>query len=98
MTMAAKRFHIATPEELTELGSFASEGKLDRLTSIWTTARRKGGTTRWDSAIFAQFSGDRQRKAEIMRMDANGQPVHCATLKYNLAHKWCALHLKPVSE
>ena len=94
--MAAKRFHIATPEQLRELSEFVKEGKLNNIASVWTAAKRRNGATRWDDKIFVGFSGDRHRVAEVVRIDANSELVYCATLRYNLALNWCEKNLREV--
>ena len=94
--MAAKRFHIENPDQLRELAAFVKEGKLGTIASVWTAAKRRNGTTRWDDKIFVGFSRDRHRIAEVMRIGANGELVFCARLHYNLALNWCEQHLHPV--
>ena len=74
------------------------EGKLGTIASVWTAAKRRNGTTRWDDKIFAGFSGDRNRIAEVVRIDANSELVYCATLRYNLALNWCEKNLREVYE
>ena len=64
--------------------------------SVWTAAKRRNGTTRWDDKIFVGFSGDRHRIAEVVRIDANSELVYCATLRYNLALNWCEKNLREV--
>lgn len=95
--MAAKRFHIATPEQLRELAGFVKEGKLNTVISVWTAVKRRNGTTHWDDKIYVGFSGDRSRTAEVVRIDANSELVYCATLRYNLALNWCEKNLREVS-
>lgn len=41
--MAAKRFHIASPEQLHELEAFVKDGKLKTMVSVWTTTKRRNG-------------------------------------------------------
>lgn len=94
--MAAKRFHVARPEELRELAGLVKEGKLSNMVSVWTAAKRRSGETRWDNAIYVGFSGDRSRNAEVVRFNAQGELVYCATLHYNKALNWCEQHLRPV--
>ena len=96
--MAAKRFHIATPDQLRALSEFVKDGKLNTMISVWTATKRRQGATRWDNAIFVGFSGDRRRTAEVVRIDANGELVYCATLRYNLALNWCEKNLREVYE
>ena len=94
--MAAKRFHIENPDQLRELAAFVKEGKLSTIASVWTAAKRRNGTTRWDDKIFVGFSGDRNRISEVVRIDANSELVYCATLRYNLALNWCEKNLLEV--
>ena len=93
--MAARRFHIATPADLAALGEFAKDGKAEirRMVSVWTAARKRKGSTRWDKAIYVGFCGTRRRDAEIVRISAEGEIVHVGTLQYNKAHQWCTQHL-----
>lgn len=92
--MAAKRFHIATPEELRQLSAFVKDGKLDAMIRVWTVTIRKQGKSRWDDAIYISFSGDRNRIAEVFRIDASGEVIRCASMRYNKALNWCEQHLQ----
>lgn len=94
--MAAKRFHVARPDELRALNNFVKEGKLSSMVTVWTAQSRRTGETRWDNAIYVGFSGDRNRDASVIRIGANGELVFCARLHYNLALNWCKQHLHPV--
>lgn len=94
--MAAKRFHIASPEQLHELEAFVKDGKLKTMVSVWTTTKRRDGKTRWDDKIFVGFSGDRYKEAEVYRVDVNNELISCATLQYNKALNWCEQNLHPV--
>ncbi len=92
--MAAKRFHIATPEELRQLAVFVKEGKLGPMISVWTTTVRRQGKSRWDDAIYIGFSGDRNRIAEVFRITAGGEVIRSASMHYNKALNWCEQHLR----
>lgn len=92
--MAAKRFHIATPEELRQLAAFVKEGKLDATIRVWTVTIRKQGKCPWDDTIYIGFSGDRNRNAEIFRIAAGGEVIRCASMHYNKALNWCEQHLQ----
>ncbi len=92
--MAAKRFHIATPEELRQLAAFVKDGKLDAMIRVWTVTVRKQGKSRWDDAIYIGFSGDRNRIAEVFRISADSEVIRCALMQYNKALNWCERHLK----
>lgn len=94
--MAAKRFHIATPEQMKALCEFVKDGNLSRTASVWSATHRREGKTRWDQAIYACFSGDRSKEAEVVRLGSNEEIVHCARLKYNLALSWCESHLRQI--
>lgn len=94
--MAAKRFHVARPDQLRELAALVKDGKLNAMVSVWSAAARRTGTTRWDNAIYVGFSGDRDRRAEVVRISADNELVYCASLKYNLALNWCEKNLRPV--
>ena len=94
--MAAKRFHVADPEQLHELEAFVKDGNLKTMVSVWRTTKRRDGKTRWDDRIYVGFSGDRKRIAEVMRIDTNDELLSCASLHYNQALNWCEQHLKPV--
>lgn len=92
--MAAKRFHIATPEELRQLAAFVKEGKLDAMIRVWTVTVRRQGKSRWDDAIYISFSSDRNRNAEVFRIAAGGEVIRCASMHYNKALNWCEQHLR----
>lgn len=92
--MAVKRFHIAKPDQLRELDEFVKKGNLKPMISVWTTTIRKRGFSRWDDAIYIGFSGDRNRIAEIFRIDAGGEVIRCASMHYNKALNWCEQHLQ----
>lgn len=92
--MAAKRFHVARPDELRKLAEFVKEGKLDAMIRVWTVTIRKQGKSRWDDAIYIGFSGDRNRIAEVFRIDAGGEVIRCASMQYNKALNWCEQHLQ----
>lgn len=94
--MAAKRFHVARPTELRALTEFVKEGKLSSMASVWTAMARRTGETRWDNAIYVGFSGDRHKDAEVVRINAEGELVYCATLRYNLALRWCEQNLRQI--
>lgn len=94
--MAAKRFHIASPDQLRDLSEFVKEGKLNSIVSVWAATKRRNGATRWDDKIYVGFSGDSSRTAEVVRIDVNDELVHCATLRYNLALRWCEKNLREV--
>ena len=96
--MAAKRFHIASPEELASLAEFAKSGDdtIRRMVSVWTAARRRKGDTRWDKAIYAGFCGTRQRVAEVLRFTADDEIAYVGSLHYNKALNWCEQHLRQV--
>lgn len=54
--MKIKSYHIASPEQLNELGVFAKDTeRLKQIRSVWSIALRKKGKTPWDHAIFAEF-------------------------------------------
>ena len=96
--MAARKYHIETPDQLLQLAALTkSDHIIERMARVWGNAIRKNGKTRWDNAIFAEFSGDRTRIARIIRDGADGRPVDCANLRYNLALMWCEKHLKEAS-
>ena len=90
-----KKYHIATPEQLKELNTFAKEGSAAPMATVWSAKLRKDGTSPWDNAIFAVFKTDRGRKAWIGRKVGEGMTVN-TSLKYNPALKWCEDNLKRV--
>lgn len=94
--MKIKSYHIASPEQLNELGVLAKDTeRLKQIRSVWSIARRKKGKSPWDHAIFAEFySYGNTRKAVIVRISVNNDEVLVADLKYNAALKWCKDHLK----
>lgn len=92
--MAAKRCHIATPEDLRQLAEFVKDGNLNPLISIWSATVRWQGKSRWDDAFYIGFSGDRNRIAEVYRANADGELILCASMQYNKALNWCEQHLR----
>ncbi len=96
--MVARCFHIATPDQLRELAAFVKDGKLSPIITIWKSAKQRQGSTRWDIAIFAIFSGDKRRTAEVLRISAMGERVTCATLRYDPALAWCEKNLGEVRQ
>lgn len=96
--MAAKRFHIARPDQLQTLVKFAKTNAptIARTARIWKIAKDKHGTTRWDTGVYVGFSGDRAREAVIFRVSNRDELVEVGRLKYNLALNWCEQHLRPV--
>jgi len=96
--MAAKRFHIATPDQLQALADFAKSNALTiaKVARIWAAAKKKHEHTRWDYGVYVGFSGDRKRVAVLARVAAGDELVEFGTLKYNLALNWCEQHLRQV--
>ena len=96
--MAAKRFHVAKPDQLQTLVKYAktNAATVARTARIWKAAKDKHGETRWDTGIYAGFSGDRAREAVLFRVTNGDEMMVFATLKYNLALVWCEQHLRPV--
>ena len=96
--MSAKRFHIARPDQLQTLVKYAKTNAptIARTARIWKIAKDKNGTTRWDTGVYASFSGDRMREAVLFRVANGDELVEFGTLKYNLALNWCEQHLRPV--
>ena len=94
--MKIKSYHIASPEQLNELGDLAKDTeRLKHIRSVWSIACRKKGKSPWDHAIFAEFySYGITRKAFIIRISTNKNKVLVADLKYNPALKWCKEHLE----
>lgn len=90
-----KKYHIATPEQLKELNTFAKEGSAAPMATVWSTKLRKDGSSPWDNAIFAIFETDNGRKAWIGRKVGEGMTVN-TSLKYNPALKWCEDNLERV--
>lgn len=96
--MAAKRFHIARPDQLQSLVKYTKDNacSVARTARIWEAAKHRKGETRWDNGIYAGFSGDRAREAVLFRVAAGDELVQFGTLKYNLALNWCEQHLRQV--
>ena len=96
--MAAKRFHIATPDQLQALADFAKSNAptIAKVARIWAAAKKKHEHTRWDYGVYVGFSGDRKREAVLARVAAGDELVEFGTLKYNLALNWCEQHLRQV--
>lgn len=94
--MAAKRFHVSKPRELRALEEFLRTGSLRAMVTVWSAVARKHEKTSWDDAIYVGFSGDRARVAEVIRINPDGRIVYCATLRYNLALRWCEQNLRQI--
>lgn len=96
--MAAKRFHVAKPDQLQSLVKYAKDNAchMARVARIWKIAKDRKGDTRWDRCVYVSFSGDRTREATIFRVTAGDEPVEVGALKYNLALNWCEQHLRQV--
>lgn len=97
--MAAKRFHIARPDQLRMLAFYAKEtpnNTLTRIASVWQAALRRNEKTRWDNAIYADFCGTRAKHAEVVRFNADHEIVSCGELRYHLALNWCEQNLQQV--
>ena len=93
--MAAKRFHIARPDQLQSLVKYTKDDPctVAKVARIWEAARQRKGTARWDNGIFAGFSGDRSRDAALFRASGD-ELVRFGTLKYNTALNWCEQNLR----
>lgn len=98
--MSARRFHIHSPEKLKELNRLVKETPCtaENMARVWTVTRRKQGAHAWDQAIYACFSGDRDRIAEIVRIDRDAEILVCGQLRYNLALRWCMNNLREVRD
>ena len=96
--MAAGRFHVAKPDQLQSLVKYARTNAttVSRMARIWKIAKEKKGDTRWDSGVYACFSGDRVREAAVYRVTAEHELIEVAALRYNLALNWCEQHLRQV--
>lgn len=96
--MAAKRFHIETPEELRELAELAREtpNSLENLARVWYATKRRQGETNWDKTFYACFSGTRDREAAVIHFNSLQVLTHKVPLRYNKALNWCEEHLKEV--
>jgi len=96
--MAAKRFHVARPDQLQSLVKYAKSNAptIARTARIWKIAKDRKGETRWDTGVYVSFSGDRTREAAVFRITAGDELVIVGELKYNLALNWCEQHLRPV--
>ena len=97
--MAAKRFHVARPDQLQTMVPFARTNgcTVARMARIWKIAKEKKGETRWDTGVYVGFSGDMTRKAALVRISGD-ELVEVADLKYNLALAWCERNLRRVYE
>lgn len=98
--MAAKRFHVEKPDQLQSMVQFAKANpcSMARMARIWKNAKQRKGETRWDTSVFAAFSGDRAREAVLYRVDAGGERIEVEKLKYNSALQWCEKNLRQVRE
>ena len=97
--MAAKRFHIEKPEQLQSLMKYAktNDASIARMARIWKNAKQKKGQTRWDTGVYACFSGDMSREAVLYRASED-EMIGFGKLKYNMALAWCEQHLRRVYE
>lgn len=98
--MAAKKFHISTPEQMAVLDGFAVEqpNSLDKIRRIWKAAIQKKASTRWDNAFYVYFSGDNKRQSSVYRISVNGAHLPVCALRYNLAHRYCCENLDSFNE
>ena len=98
--MAAKRFHIARPDQLRALVPFSKDkpDTVARMARIWEAAKQKKGETRWDDTVFAGFCGTRRRDAEIVRVGADGEIISICTLMYNKALNYCEQNTRQVHD
>ena len=96
--MAAKRFHVAKPDQLQSLVKFAKTqaAMVSRTARVWKIAKDKKGETRWDRCVYVGFSGDMAREAALYRITSEDELVQFGTLKYNLALAWCEKNLRRV--
>lgn len=96
--MAAKRFHIETPEQLQELDALAKEqpSGLHNLIRMWTVEKRRRAVTAWDNSFYIFFSGTRERIAAIIRFDTRHELRDEVPVRYNKALNWCEQHLREV--
>ena len=97
--MASKVYRIEEPRQLMELEKFAKEtpSGLNSVIRVWQANRRKNGKTPWDNSFHVVFSGTRERKAYILRLDAKYTPVQKVPVRYNLAMHYCEEHLEETS-
>ena len=97
--MAVKRFRVARPDQLQTLVKYAKSNAptIARTVRIWKNAQAKNGETRWDTGIYACFSGDKDRKAVLLRVSGD-ELIEFGILKYNLALAWCEQNLRRVYE
>lgn len=96
--MSAKHFHIDTPEKLRELSAFVKDkpSTVENMARVWTVTRRRQGGHAWDGQIYAVFSGDRAKNAEIVCLANNAPIMVCGNLRYILALHWCEKNLRQV--
>lgn len=94
--MSAKRFHVFDPEQLKAIEAFITDGSIDNLYRIWNYYRSTGKGRIWNNAIFISFSGDRMRRANVVKV-IQGDERTFANLKYNLALRWCQRNLREES-
>jgi len=98
--MAAKRFHIDTPEQLQELDGLTKEqpSGLRNMIRMWTVEKRRKKETAWDGCFYIFFSGTREREAAIIRFSTAHELVNRIPVRYNKALNWCEQHLREVYE
>lgn len=94
--MAAKRFHVATPEQLKELNGMVTSGKLENMVRTWAATARRCGKSRWDDAFIVGFSGDQNRIAEVWRITNSQELVYCASVRYNTALRYCGRNMRQI--
>lgn len=90
-----RRFAVAEPEQLRELGTMAKAGSVSSVAAVWRAARvRGGGKCAWDGRVTVEFRSGRTRKtAAVVRLTSAGERDVVAWLKYSLALSWCRENL-----
>lgn len=95
--MTIKRYRIQTPEQLREVSEFCQRGELGcrSRATVWSTERRRRGSTPWDDSFYVRFMAERCgiRKAHIY---SGGMML--AEVKYNAALAYCRDNLELIEE
>lgn len=93
----AHRFKVATPDDLCSLLDYVIDGTnpIKNLARVWIVTKKQGKEG-FDGHVHVLFSTRKKesREAVIYRDSPEMKIIEVATLKYNLALRWCMTHLR----
>ena len=90
------RFKVATPDDLYSILNYVIDGTnpVKNLARVWIVTKKQGKEG-FDGHVHVLFSAKKgSREAEIYRDSPEMKMISVATLKYNLALRWCMTHLR----